>query len=135
MRDEEDDLLLSQLTHAGYCLRRVALVMNEQLWSESSDTAKGRLEHERTHTRRIERRSIEVKLYDHEVRSQRLGIRGKCDCIEAQAWEDGCTVPGMCYDDGHHLRCRNRKRRRTEAAKKGCKILRTIWGSGTKFHI
>lgn len=97
MRDEEDDLLLSQLTHAGYCLRRVALVMNEQLWSESGDTAKGRLEHERTHTRRIERRGSEVKLYDHEVRSRRLGIRGKCDCIEAQAWEDGCTVPGILF--------------------------------------
>ena len=53
MRDEADDLLLSQLTHAGYCLRRAALIMNEQLWQESGDTAKGRMEHERTHTRRM----------------------------------------------------------------------------------
>lgn len=97
MRDEEDDLLLSQLTHAGYCLRRVALVMNEQLWSESSDTAKGRLEHERTHTRRMERRGGEVKLYDCEVRSQRLGIRGKCDCIEATEDPEGCAVPGISF--------------------------------------
>ena len=26
-----------------------ALVMNEQLWSESEDTAKGRMEHDRVH--------------------------------------------------------------------------------------
>lgn len=26
-----------------------ALVMNEQLWSESADTAKGRMEHDRVH--------------------------------------------------------------------------------------
>lgn len=97
MRDEEDDLLLSQITHAGYCLRRFALVSKEQLWAESSDTAKGRMEHENTHTRRIERRGSEVKLYDHEVYSQRLGLRGKCDCIEASEDAEGCSVPGIPF--------------------------------------
>lgn len=32
---------LSRLAHAGYCLRRAALLTNEQLWKENADTAKG----------------------------------------------------------------------------------------------
>lgn len=97
MRDEDDYLLLSQLTHAGYCLRRAALVMNEQLWGESADTVKGRMEHERVHTQRIERRGDSVKLYEYDVVSHELGLRGKCDCIEAAADETGCRIPGVDF--------------------------------------
>lgn len=92
MRDKDDYLLLSQLTQAGYCLRRVALVMNEQLWQESADTAKGSAEHEKVHTQRIERRSNELKLFEYEVFSETLGIKGKCDCIEAVKDASGCTI-------------------------------------------
>ena len=95
MRDDGDDLLLSQLTHAGYCLRRAALVMNEQLWSESSDTAKGRLEHNRVHDRRIERRGSNVKLYGYDVFSESLGLRGKCDCVEAAEDAHSCRIPAV----------------------------------------
>ena len=93
MKNEEDYLLLSQLTHAGYCLRRAALVMNEQLWNESVDTVKGRQEHMKVHDRRIERRGNEIKLYEYEVISHNLMIRGKCDCIEAVRDDCGCRVP------------------------------------------
>lgn len=93
MKNEEDYLLLSQLTHAGYCLRRAALVMNEQLWNESVDTVKGRQEHMKVHDRRIERRGNEIKLYEYEVISHDLMIRGKCDCIEAVRDDCGCRVP------------------------------------------
>ena len=93
MKNEEDYLLLSQLTHAGYCLRRAALVMNEQLWNESVDTVKGRQEHMKVHDRRMERRGNEIKLYEHEVISHDLMIRGKCDCIEAVRDDCGCRVP------------------------------------------
>lgn len=93
MRSEEDYLLLSQLTHAGYCLRRAALVMNEQIWNESSDTAKGRLEHRNVHDRRIVRRGTELELYEFDVISHNLEINGKCDCIEAKFDEEGCNVP------------------------------------------
>ena len=95
MRDDSDDLLLSQLTHAGYCLRRAALVMNEQLWAESADTAKGRLEHDRVHNRRIERRGSNVKLYGYDVFSESMGLRGKCDCIEAEEDITGCRIPAV----------------------------------------
>jgi CRISPR-associated exonuclease Cas4 len=93
-KEKEDYLLLSQLTQAGYCLRRVGLVMNEQLWEESSDTAKGHQEHERTHTQRVERRGNSLTLYEYDVWSDELGVLGKCDCIEAKGEEGGCWIPG-----------------------------------------
>ena len=37
-----DPIPISQLTHAGFCLRRAALLANEQVWAENADTAKGR---------------------------------------------------------------------------------------------
>lgn len=71
--------------------------MNEQLWSESSDTAKGRIEHERVHSQRVERRGSKLKLYEYEVFSETMGIRGKCDCIEAYADETGCRIPAADF--------------------------------------
>ena len=97
MKDDSDYLLLSQLTHAGYCLRRVALVMNEQVWAESSDTAKGRMEHDRVHDRRIERRREQIKLFEYEVYSDTLQLRGKCDCIEGSADVQGCQIPSVDF--------------------------------------
>ena len=93
MKNEEDYLLLSQLTHAGYCLRRAALVMNEQLWNENTDTVKGKQDHQNVHDRRIERRREEIKLYEYDIVSHELRIRGKCDCIEAVHNNNGCIVP------------------------------------------
>lgn len=54
--DDWEPIPLSRLSHAGFCLRRAALLTNEQVWSENADTAKGRSEHERVHTMRVERR-------------------------------------------------------------------------------
>lgn len=88
---------MSRLSHANYCIRRVALLMNEQLWSENADTAKGRQEHQRAHTERIERRGDRLQLYEYEVVSKRLGIGGKCDCIEAVRDESGCYIPAADF--------------------------------------
>lgn len=97
MNADRDYLLISHLTQAGYCLRRAALIMNEQIWKESADTAKGRIEHSRVHTQRVERRGNEVKLYEYTVFSDVLGITGKCDCIEGTADETGCTIPSVDF--------------------------------------
>ena len=59
--DDKEYLPLSWLSQANYCLRRAALLMNERVWLENEETAKGRAEHERTHTRRIEHRGDEIK--------------------------------------------------------------------------
>ena len=91
--DEWDKIPISRLSQGGYCLRRAALLSNEQLWQENADTAKGRAEHERVHTARTERRGDQVKLYEYRVFSERLGIQGRCDCVEAAAHPNGCRIP------------------------------------------
>lgn len=95
--DEWDAIPLSRLSHAGFCLRRAALLTNEQLWSESADTAKGRAEHERVHTQRVERRGDSIKLYEYPVFSKKLGVFGFCDCIEVSFCADGCLIPALDF--------------------------------------
>ena len=86
-------LSLSYLSQIGYCPRRVGLLLNERIWLESADTAKGRKEHENVHTQRIERRGSQIKLFEYAVFSDTLGISGKCDLIEAQKEPSGCRIP------------------------------------------
>ncbi len=95
--DDWDPIPISRLSHAGYCLRRAALLTNEQLWAESAETAKGRAEHLSAHRARIERRGTELRLFETSVRSDTLNISGKCDCIEAVADEAGCLIPGISF--------------------------------------
>lgn len=91
--NDREYLPLSWLSQVCYCPRRAGLLLNERLWSENADTAKGRAEHERTHTQRVERRGNSIRLYEFTVFSDRLGITGKCDCIEAEADPEGCSIP------------------------------------------
>lgn len=88
---------LSWLSQADYCLRRAALLLNERVWEESGDTAKGRAEHEQVHTQRMEKRGDTVKLCEYTVFSDKLGVWGKCDCIEAVRAENGCRIPGVSF--------------------------------------
>lgn len=95
--DEWEVIPLSRLSHASFCLRRAALLTNEQLWNENADTAKGRQEHEKVHTERIERRGDRLMLYEYEVVSEKMGIGGKCDCVEAVRDESGCRIPAADF--------------------------------------
>lgn len=95
--DDWEPIPLSQLSHAGFCLRRAALLTNERVWSENADTASGRSEHERVHTQRVERRGDSAKLYEFPVFSKTLGIAGKCDCIEAESSPEGCLIPALDF--------------------------------------
>lgn len=88
---------LSWLSQISYCPRRAGLLLNERQWAESSDTAKGRAEHERVHTQRIEKRGDGAKLYEYTVFSDKLLLLGKCDCIEASYSEDGCLIPAVDF--------------------------------------
>ncbi len=96
MHDREH-LPLSLLSQMAYCPRRAGLILNERLWVESSDTAKGRAEHERVHTQRVEKRGGMVKLYEFTVYSDSLLLLGKCDCIEARRDEEGCRIPAADF--------------------------------------
>lgn len=95
--DEQEYLPLSWLSQMCYCPRRAGLLLNERQWAESGDTAKGRAEHERVHTQRIEKRGESVKLYEYTVFSDRHFLLGKCDCIEASYAEDGCIIPAVSF--------------------------------------
>ena len=97
MQNKEDYILLSQLTQAGYCLRRAGLIMNEQLWQENSDTAKGHFEHDRVHNQRTEKRADKICLYEQDVYSDELKIMGKCDLLEASKNENGILMPFASY--------------------------------------
>lgn len=91
--NDPEYLPLSYLAQMDYCPRRVGLLLNERIWLESADTAKGRKEHESVHTQRIERRGGEIKLFEYAVFSDVLGISGKCDLVEARKSSSGCHIP------------------------------------------
>lgn len=93
--DEEEYLPLSALSQFSYCPRRAGLILNERLWEETSDTAKGRAEHTRVHTQRMEKRGNLVNLYEFSVFSECLLLQGKCDCIEARVDANGCWIPAV----------------------------------------
>ena len=95
--NDPEYLPLSYLSQMGYCPRRVSLLLNEQVWLESADTAKGRKEHENVHTQRIERRGQEIKLFEYAVFSDVLGVSGKCDLIEARQDPSGCRIPPVAF--------------------------------------
>ena len=95
--DEPEYLPLSWLSQANYCLRRAALLLNERVWAENVETAKGRAEHERVHTQRVEKRGEQAKLYEYTVFSDALCLIGMCDCIEATASPDGCRIPALPF--------------------------------------
>lgn len=92
---DREYLPLSYLAQTDYCPRRVGLLLNERVWIESGDTAKGRKEHERVHTQRIERRGGQVKLFEYAVFSDVLGLSGKCDLIEGEENPNGCRIPAV----------------------------------------
>ena len=95
--NDKEYIPLSWLSQMCYCPRRAALLLNERVWVENVETAKGRAEHERVHTQRIEKRGEFLKLYEYEVVSEELGVNGKCDCIEATKSEDGCIIPAANF--------------------------------------
>lgn len=90
--DDREYLPLSWLSQVDYCPRRAALLLNERIWTENAETAKGRAEHTRVHNQRVERRGDSLKLYEYTVFSETLGIWGKCDCVEAERSVQGCRI-------------------------------------------
>lgn len=95
--DDAEYLPLSWLSQICYCPRRAGLLLNERLWAESRDTAKGRAEHERVHTQRAEKRGSLIKLYEYTVFSDKMLLNGKCDCIEATRSDSGCRIPAADF--------------------------------------
>ena len=95
--EDREYLPLSWLSQICYCPRRAGLLLNERIWVENADTAKGRAEHEHVHAQHVERRGDLIKLYEYTVFSDQLALNGKCDCVEAMRDDNGCAVPAADF--------------------------------------
>lgn len=77
-----DTVLLSALQHYAICPRQCALIHMEQIWAENGLTAAGRLLHESVHSEGSRMRDGIRIVTDLELRSSRLGLRGRADAVE-----------------------------------------------------
>ncbi len=80
----EYSLPLSALQHLVYCPRQCALIHIEREWDENVLTARGRLEHERTHAGYREFRRGKKQISGLHVRSERLNLHGQIDVLEME---------------------------------------------------
>ncbi len=101
-RDEDDFIPLSYLAQYYYCARRAALLLVDRQWADNQYTAEGAVQHERVHEEGHEKRGDTIALRGLMIRSLRLGLAGKADCIEAQAAPGGVALPG--FEDRWQLR-------------------------------
>lgn len=107
----EDDLLpISALQHLEFCERQWALIHLEQVWSENTLTAEGRVLHERCDGSEYETRNGVRTSRSLPIRSMRLGLTGKADVVEfhedassVMPTETGCTAPLPGFASGHWL--------------------------------
>lgn len=91
---EDDKLIpLSYISQYGYCKRRAGLLLLEQQWSDSADTAKGSTEHKNVHTAGISERNNIRTLTDLQVISHSMNLCGRCDAVEAVESDNGYLIP------------------------------------------
>ena len=97
---EEDYLMISGIQHFIFCRRQWALIHVEQQWEENYFTVDGELKHERADNPEIyEKRKNTISIHALQVKSQILGITGKCDIVELKSSENGVYLPQYngCY--------------------------------------
>ena len=100
---EDDKLIpLSYISQYCYCKRRVGLLMLEQQWNDSVDTAKGTMEHNNVHTSGQVKRSDICNITDMQVISREMNLVGKCDVVEAVESENGVEI-GFIGNGRYHL--------------------------------
>jgi len=92
--DEDELIPLSYLSQYYYCVRRAALLLVDQQWTDNQFTAEGTLIHERVHEQERETRGPNLSLRGLWLRSLRLGLTGKADCVEMRSAADGVAVSG-----------------------------------------
>jgi len=79
----DDDLLtLSGLQHLAYCERQWALIHLEQIWSDSADTLRGDIFHERVDTMGYMHAADVRSVRAVRLISRRLGLYGVADIVE-----------------------------------------------------
>ncbi|MBE5965911.1 MAG: CRISPR-associated protein Cas4 [Lachnospiraceae bacterium] len=85
--------MISGIQHFVFCRRQWALIHIEQQWEENYFTVDGELKHERTDNPEIhEKRKNTITVRAMPVKSQTLGITGKCDVVEFTKTEKECGI-------------------------------------------
>ncbi|WP_429144997.1 CRISPR-associated protein Cas4 [Anaerotaenia torta] len=86
--------MISGIQHFVFCRRQWALIHVEQQWEDNYFTVDGELKHERTDNPEFyERRKNTITVHALPVKSQTLGITGKCDVVELKETEGGVLLP------------------------------------------
>ncbi len=86
---ELDAIPISALQHHLYCPRQCALIHLEQLWAENTQTAQGRVLHERVDAGRMQRRAGVRSVSALPLSHAALGLTGVADVVEFRAHDDG----------------------------------------------
>ena len=91
--------MISGIQHFVFCRRQWALIHVEQQWVDNFFTVDGELKHERTDNPEIhEKRKDTIMVRALPVKSQALGVTGKCDVVEFKKVDNGIYIPQY---DGH----------------------------------
>ena len=86
---EQDLIPLSALQHYLYCPRQWALIHLEQLWAENTQTAQGRVLHERVDAGRAQWRAGVRSVSALPLAHDELGLTGVADVVEFHGQEGG----------------------------------------------
>lgn len=91
--DDERSIPLSYISQYNFCKRRAGLLLLECQWNENEYTAKGRVEHQNVHTGKEITRGKCKYITDLTVKSDKMGLLGKCDMMEAYEDNNGDRIP------------------------------------------
>lgn len=96
--------MISGIQHFVFCRRQWALIHVEQQWEENYFTVDGELKHERTDQHIYEKRKNIITIRAMPIKSQILGITGKCDVVEFIKSRDQNAVYIPRYNDDYVIR-------------------------------
>lgn len=86
---DSDPIPISALQHYLYCPRQCALIHLEQLWAENTQTAQGRVLHERVDAGRAQRRAGVRSVSALALAHAELGLTGVADVVEFHESQGG----------------------------------------------
>jgi len=94
-RLEEFDLLISGLQHFSFCLRQWGLIHIENEWADNFLTLDGSIKHDRADDPFFtEKRGSIIVSRSLPIRSNALGVVGKCDVVEFHEDPKGVPLAG-----------------------------------------
>ncbi len=95
-----DPIPISALQHYLYCPRQCALIHLEQLWAENTQTAQGRVLHERVDAGRAQRRAGVRSVSALALAHAELGLTGVADVVEFHQSQGGDQAFPVEYKRG-----------------------------------